>query len=176
VVGLLSGCASGQTQTDASQKGLQPRRIAERGDSFQVDLPPEGGVHATQIRGTPQEIFPHLILVYEELGIPVETIESAAYLLGNAAFRARRQIAQIPMGRIVDCGFSVTGARANTDMITFDLKTQIRATGPNNVVVETIFTAIARSTGGSSGAPMNCTSQGALERRIASGVQDRIGS
>jgi hypothetical protein len=154
---------------------LLPRRVTATGDGFMIDLPAEASANATRLAGTPQEIFPLVAQVYDELKIPIETLETRTFLLGNTSFRAHRRVAGIPMTRIVDCGHTVAGLRAGSDMITFNLLTRVKADGPRNVVVETTITAIARSTEGASSNPMNCTSLGELERRIAEGVRDLSG-
>ncbi len=174
-VGLLAGCGSAHPRSDQTSGALQPRRLATQGESYLIDLPPEGAAHSMRMAGTPQEIFPHVAEVYQELKIPIETIVTAKFQLGNTSFRARRQIGGISMTRIVDCGHGITGPRANSDMITFNLLTQVKADGPGHVVVETTMTAIARATDGASSNPLNCSSRGELERRIYSGIQERSG-
>lgn len=61
-------------------------------------------------------------------------------------------------------------------MITFDLRTQVRPAGADNVNVETLLVVVARSTDGASTNPVNCTSRGELERQIADAVRRRAGA
>lgn len=177
LIALLAGCGTAPPALiDGDQDGLRPRRASASGGDYHIDLPPEGGVHSVQLAGTPQEIYSLVAEVYQELGIPVEVLDTPNFLLGNAAYKVRRQVGKIPMARIVDCGFTISGARSDRDMITFDLKTQVKPAGTGKVTVETLIIAVARSTEGASTNPSNCTSRGELERRIAEGIRLRSGS
>jgi hypothetical protein len=177
LVTLLAGCGTASpTLIDGDKDALHPRRVESRGSNYLFDLPAEGGVHAVEIRGTPQSVYSHVAEAYQELGIPVEVLDTNNFLIGNAAYKVRRQVGKIPMSRIVDCGFTVSGARADRDMITFDLRTQVKPAGAGNVNVETLLIAVARSTEGASSNPVNCTSRGELERQIADSVRRRAGA
>lgn len=173
---LLSACGSNYGAVSSTPAELKPRRASTDGNSYLIDLPAESGIHTTELLGTPQEVFPLVAKVYDELGIPIEMLQTSSFILGNNSFRARRQIGKIPMARIVDCGASATGARANSDVIIFNLKTQIREVGPNSVVVETSLSATAQSVEGASTNTVGCSSRGELEKRIAAGVLQHQGS
>lgn len=173
---LLAGCVTATPSLIEGDQGeLRSRRIEAKGDNLHVDLPAERGIHAFQIQGTPQQIYSHVAEVYQELGIPVELLDTNKFLIGNANYRVRGQIGKIPMARIVDCGHTISGPRAGRDLITFDLRTQVKPAGPGTVNVETVLIAVARSVGGASSSVVNCTSLGGLERQIEEGVQSRTG-
>jgi hypothetical protein len=176
LLGLLAGCGTTQSRTGLRDGSLVPRRIVADGSGVLIDLPAEVSVNTTELPGTPQRIFPLVAAAYDELGIPIETLQTASFMLGNTSFRARRSIGGIDMTRIVDCGSTNTGQRAASNTITFNIITQVRAVDPSKVAIETSLTAIARSIDGASSNPVNCSTLGALEQRITAEVQRRAGN
>lgn len=176
VAGLLAGCGSGAGTQRSSAAELKPRRAVQTGGDYTLDLPAEEGVYTVEIAGTPAAVIDQVTKVYEELGIPIGMLQTSTYSVGNTDFKARRQIGKIAMTRIVDCGHGVTGPRAQSDNITFDLRTQVKAISADRVVLETRLSAIAQSTQGTSSNVVSCSTKGELERQIAARVSQRISS
>lgn len=175
--GFFSGCGTATPDlTSRSSESLRPPRVEYRGGSYLIDLPPEGEIRAIRLPGTPQSIFSRVAEVYEELGIPVEILNTRNFLIGNANHRVRRRIGELSMSRIVDCGVTISGSRASRDMIVMDLRTQVTPVSETEVSVETLLIATARSTDGASTNEVNCSSLGRLERYIVEGVIRRLGS
>jgi hypothetical protein len=171
---LASGCASAWSG-DPVQSAREPR-AEQRGDSYYIDLPAEMRAVSFRIPGTPQRLFPLVAQVYQDLGIPLETIETAAYRLGNTRFRTRRQVGKLPMSTVVDCGGGISGARSDTYFVTLNVLTQLKAAGADSVAVETTLHGMGQAADGTSTNAVNCPSRGALERYIADQVKAQLGS
>lgn len=171
---LLAGCASAGSR-DPVQAYREPR-AEQRGDSYFIDLPAEMRAISFRIPGTPQRVFPLVAQVYQDLGIPLETIETAAFRLGNTRFRTRRQVGKLPMSTVVDCGGGIAGSRSDTYFVTLNVLTQLKAAGADSVSVETTLHGIGQTADGTSTNAINCPSRGALERYIADQVKAQLGS
>jgi hypothetical protein len=168
-LGVLSGCASGAAPERRASATASPTAppFSQQGNAYYIDLPPEPAVSSTRVAGTPERLFPLLGAVYEELGIPVATVQPRTYLLGNPQFRARQRVGEIRMSSIVDCGKSIVGVSEDTRPVTLSVHTQLKAAGRDSVVVETTLFGTAQVSEGVDSTPLNCSSRGGLEQHIA---------
>jgi hypothetical protein len=168
-LGVLAGCASGGAPERRASSTASPAAppFSQQGNAYYIDLPPEPAVNSTRVAGTPERLFPRLAAVYEELGIPLATVQPRTYVLGNPQFRTRQRVGEMRMSSIVDCGKSIIGVSADTRPVTLSVHTQLKADGADNVVVETTLYGTAQVSEGVDSPPLNCSSRGALERHIA---------
>lgn len=176
VLGVLAGCASNavsERPATAVASHFAPP-FEQQGNTYYLDLPPEAAVTAIRLAGTPERLFPHLAAVYEELGIPLATIQSQAYLLGNPRFRVRQRIGELRLSRIVDCGRSIIGASADTRPVTLSVLTQLKTAGADSVAVETTLYGIMQVSEGVESNPLNCSSRGGLEAEIVQKLSKRL--
>lgn len=169
MLGVLAGCASGAAPERRASATASPTAppFTLQGNAYYIDLPPEPSVSSVRVAGTPERLFPLLAAVYEELGIPVATVQPRSYLLGNPQFRARQRVGGMRMSSIVDCGKSIVGVSADTRPVTLSVHTQLKAAGADSVVVETTLYGTAQVSEGVDTNPLNCSSRGGLEQHIA---------
>ncbi len=172
-VGLLAGCSSNAVHSPGAV-ATGPRRAQQHESSFYLDLPAEPGLHSTRLAGTPQLLYPLVAAAYDALGIPIETIQSSTYLLGNEAFRAGLRVGGIAVSSVVACGAAVSGVGAESNVITLSLTTQLRPLGADSALLSTSLAGTARTMKGVNSNPVRCTTRGALEERIAEEVQKRL--
>lgn len=170
---LMSGCASGTVQSPGSM-ATGPRNVNKFDTSVYVDLPAEPGLHTTAFKGTAASLYPILGEVYDELGIPIETIQTSTFLVGNESYRAGSRVAGDPISRIVSCGASIAGIGAESSVITLSVTTQLRPVGADSVLLATSLAGTAQTLKGVNSNPIPCTTRGALEVRIAEEFQKRI--
>jgi len=106
--------------------------------------------------------------VYDALGL------QGAGPAGDDRFVApRRQVTRSLAGtrlsRYLDCGSTVSMANADHYAVTLQVSTQLSAAGAASTTVTTLLQATARPVG-TAGEPVSCTSTGALEREIVTGI------
>lgn len=122
------------------------------------------GVHS--LDGSPEEVWPLLRGVLEELGIPVGLLDPTTRTIGNPRFRPQR-IGKARNSRYFDCGHGVTAVPyADQYELTASVMAHVGTGDDGNARLETVVTGSARSRALSGGA-INCTSKGTLERAIA---------
>jgi hypothetical protein len=124
--------------------------------------------------GTAAQVWSVLPQVYEELGIPLSMKDDGRKVLGNDAWRTRRQIGRVPMQRYLDCGRSGTIENAETYSITMSIITNVTANPSGGSVVGTTISATGRNPVTSSTQDVRCVSMGDLEIRIRDMVQTKV--
>lgn len=174
VLVVAVGCASGGgSEPWAGRSGASdPVSLEQFDGALYVNTPSTGTIMAIELPGTPREIFPHVAKVYEELGIPVETIRAAEYVLGNNRFEVRQRIGELRLSQIVDCSSGITGAHSDSYNVTLTVMTRLRQVD-DGVVAETLVQGIGRKlTSGSD--PVQCRSRGSLEQAISEALQRSV--
>jgi hypothetical protein len=124
--------------------------------------------------GTAAQVWSVLPQVYEELGIPLSMKDDGRKVLGNDAWRTRRQVGRVPMQRYIDCGRSGTIENAETYSITMSIITNVTANPSGGSVVGTTISATGRNPVTSSTQDVRCVSMGDLEIRIRDMVQTKV--
>lgn len=171
---ILAGCTSSPESSTLSTYSQTPNRVERRGDSYYIHLSPETRAVSTTLPGVPRQMFPRVAEVYEELEIPIETIHTTRFLLGNERLRVSRSIGGISLSKVVDCGSTLTGSRADTYRLTMSILTQLYPAGPDSTRVETIIKATGQTSEGASTNAVSCMSTGNLERTIIERLLDRV--
>ncbi len=182
LVVALSGCASAPSGT-AGPSGPQTVTI-----SLPQADPYGGGAGQTEVvtlyrdsRGSrhgigeaPAQVWPALVRTYNELEIPLGSIEPAQHRLGNNALAVQRRLAGEPISRLLNCGTDGFGSPlADKYQVTVSLITVLEAGEGGTTQMQTWLsgTAINR---GVSGAPVHCGTTGRLEERIALTLQRQL--
>ena len=117
-----------------------------------------------------------LITTMEQLGIEATLVQPARGEVGNPRFIAQRRLAGASMSTFVSCGQTMTGQRADTDRIVFNILSTVSALPSGGSAVVTRVDANAQDLqSGNSTAMQTCTSTGVLEQRINEGMRARVG-
>jgi hypothetical protein len=127
----------------------------------------------TAVDGTPEQVWSALEQVYVSLEIPLSFRDTKRRTLGNTAFRTRRRVGPVPMYRALNCGGESGMPNAETYDVTMDIASSVTAEPGGKARLSTLLQASARRPSGGSG-DVRCSSQGALEERIATMVKGII--
>jgi len=128
------------------------------------------------IPGDPARAFEALRAVYEEIGIPISTMDAAAGRIGNADFWKTRTLGNEAMSTYLHCGESFMGPAADNYRIYISLVSVVRSDGKGASELETAFAATARNMEGTAGTRVACGTTGRLEDRIRKSVLLKLGA
>lgn len=181
-VGVRTGvtaCASTPTSAAAPIPGATgTKQTTVRVDggttqgSYQTQLTHDDYATYTDLAVTADRAFAVLAIVYEQLGLKVNTAVTEARTLGVNAARVRR-VGNDPMSRFLSCGSDVTGTPiANSYAVTLTVMSRVTPSGTSGSVLSTQVIGTAQPMA-VSGTVVNCQSTGLLEDRIAKTAQLR---
>ncbi len=127
---------------------------------------------AEELNITPESAYGALAKAYDFVGIEPLTRVDRDRTLGNAAVVARRQLNGERLSLFVDCGAGPTLANlADSYELRMSVMSTVAPAEGSGSRILTRVDATARPVV-RSGAPVNCTSTGELERRIAEHVRN----
>ncbi len=169
VVGIVAlvavaGCASGGTQTPATQRDV----IVTDGRVMQ----------ASEVRGSDQAfdapattVWPALASAYKGLGIEIVVNDPPTHRMGNTNFHASGQFNGHPLSAYADCGVGPTGPRANTSRVYFSVITTVTAVDATHTRLSTDVQPVAVDMTGTTNARLPCGTTGQLETELYDRVQ-----
>lgn len=174
-----AACASGGASNAApvpSATGMTQTTVRVDGGTtqgrYQAQLTRDDYATSADLAAPADRAFAVLPLVYEEVGLKVNTAESASRTLGVTGARVRR-VGKEPMSRFLSCGQDVTGtALADSYAVTLTVMSRVTPSGDTGSVLSTQVIGTAQPMG-VSGTVVNCQSTGLLEDRLAKLVQLR---
>lgn len=170
----LAGCASnGSAPIESANTTTQSTTRVDGGAAtFQAGLTHSDPATENALPVSPDRAFAVLPLVYEQLGLKINTAVSDSRTVGVNAVRTRR-VGKEPMSRYVSCGTDVTGmSLADSYGITLTVMSRVTAAGAAGSLLSTQVLAIATPMS-TSGNPITCQSTGALEALIAKAAASR---
>jgi hypothetical protein len=119
------------------------------------------------VDGPAAKLWTALPAVYDQLGLPVNGVDTEKRAVAAVNFRARVQLAKVRLSQYVDCGAASTfGRAADSYTITFNIATQVVPITDTRATVATLVQAFGRPSS-NAGDPIHCTSTGMLEAKIA---------
>ena len=123
----------------------------------------------------PARAYQALVTAYSGLGVREVVSNPETGLIAIAEHRARGTIAGQRPSRFVSCGTTLTGARADEDLLVVSVVSRIKPVGADASIVETHVVATATDARGS-GYRQACTSTGQLELRLHEAAKAALGS
>lgn len=159
---LLAGCASSGAVPDPDRP--TDRILAtDEGQVFRTtDLP----AVATVLPFPADRVMRGLATVYTKLGIDLTLIDPPTGRIGNPRFVRRREIHEVPISQLLNCGRNMTGNRSDNDRITMSLVSTARGEPAGGTRLVTVLSAGAQTMDGSSGDVTSCGTTGVLEETI----------
>jgi hypothetical protein len=136
-------------------------------------IPPEQ-VSFESVEAPPDKVYQALIVAYSEIGIPATAINPAQGLVASLKRRAFGRLGDTRLSRLLSCGETISGSRADQDRIEMSVISWARPDGAGKSRIETRVVAHATDTGGTS-TRMPCTSTGELESRIHKTTKQGLG-
>ena len=142
------------------------RIVAADQNGASINSTNNGGPLAVELTMTPAAAYRALVDVYTQLGFAPETMDEGSLRVAKTNLVARRLIAGERASAYLDCGQSLTGARADEGRLTVSITSQAGASSSSGATVATVVSAVVRSNDGASSSAMSCFSTGRLEKRI----------
>lgn len=174
----LGACASSSAATPGAAPVAQTAQvnIAGTGTSSALGAVVSGNLgQANAVEAAPDAVYAALVDAYQQLGIPMSYKDDARRRAGNVGLKARRQVGKIAMRFAVDCGEDIAGPKADTYEVTLSIESSV-------IAGETAGTStLATVVNGSgrpvsvSGADVNCSSKGEIERSLQKAVKAKLG-
>ena len=162
VAAMLAGCASQTSYTPPKQVVLL------EGADTHVERLSDGSIADTS-SASPQHAFDALRKTYAALGLELNVLDPAARTVATQNQRLMRHLGQIPLTRLVDCGSSITGARAEEWFVYLSVMSRVSAAGSGSRVATRVDAFAVDPEG--SGERIACGSTGELERQIIVAVR-----
>jgi hypothetical protein len=137
----LAGCASSGGVQQAGTIPTTMETINVRGavgGSMSMAMVHEANANGAAVSYGAQETFIALRAVYDSLGIPVTTLDQTNRVIGNAAFKIRRQLARVPLSKYLNCGTTQGGPSADSYELIVSISTQARPQGQRTLVMTTL--------------------------------------
>lgn len=130
--------------------------------------------NAATISAPPTQVMSAFRQVFKDLGVEVKHDNPAAGELGNVNFWKMRRFAGSPMSLWMDCGFNATGKNADVRRIYMNLLTRTSSAPNKGSTAQVVLRATAVEVAGGSTDPMDCTSNGRLELRILTLLEEKL--
>ncbi len=165
---VATGCASTGTAPieSAAATTQQTVRVDGGPTTYQTQLTRNDRATETDLVVPADRAYAFLPLVYEQIGLKVNTAVSDSRTIGVNAARTRR-VGKEPLSRYLSCGTDVTGTPlADSYGVTLTVMSRVTASGTAASVLSTQVLATAAPMA-VSGTTVTCQSTGALESLIA---------
>ena len=171
----LAGCASSSRARNDAPPPHPPELVTTAATSaFDVTKRSGPDTGAVMVRASVDAVWEALIATYEDLGIPVTTLDVSSRTLGNGELKVRRRLGTVPLATYIDCGDTQGGRSAETYEVVVSIYSQILSVGPNTNRVRSSFQSMGRPISFASDY-RRCRSTGALEKRFSELLRNRLG-
>jgi hypothetical protein len=166
----LPACAPGAAREGGAGPGI---RVVPSGGGAEIFQQSDARPSETVIFAAVDTAWRALTAAYQQLGIPLSTVDRASYLLGNAAHAVQGRLGEEPPARYFSCGSNMAGELANTARLRVNVFSQLTS-HPEGALLRTIAQATASNPQGASADPVLCRSTGRLEGWIGNAVRLRV--
>jgi hypothetical protein len=121
---------------------------------------------------SPKSAWPALVQTYAAFGVPLQGADATRLMIATQSFHAHSSFAGERLSRWLECGSSMTGDIATTYEITMRFGSLLDTSVVGRTIVRTALSASAIATG-SGTTPVQCSSRGTFEKRIAALVASK---
>jgi hypothetical protein len=161
---LAAACAS----SGVGNPGVQREHVIvdASGGRFDMLLTREQYLSSDTLAIPPARAWKGLVQTYAGFGVPLQGVDASQYMIATQYVHAHGSFAGERMSRWIDCGSTITGDAATSYEVTLRFGTLLDTSVAGRSVVRTAVNAVAIASG-SGTTPVECSSRGALEKRIA---------
>lgn len=136
------------------------------GGRYDLLLTREQYLSSDTLTVAPKAAWPALVQTYAAFGVPLQGADRSRYMIATQYFHAHSSFAGERLSRWLECGSTMTGDIATTYEITLRFGSLLDTSVVGRTIVRSAVTASAIATGTGT-TPVQCSSRGALEKRIA---------
>ena len=172
-IAALAALACASTGSTGSGPYEQSHVIVDApGGRYDLLLTREQYLSSDTLTVAPNAAWPALVQTYAALGVPLQGADKSRYMIATNYFHAHSSFAGERMSRWLECGSTMTGDIATTYEITLRLGSLLDTSVVGRTIVRTAVVASAIATGTGT-TPVQCSSRGSLEKRIAALVASK---
>ena len=171
---LLAGCASGGQMPAAAGPGVEAPRPVEIGapdESYSLSVRREANIASATLAAPGDTLWPMLVLVFEEVGLPVTTSDPANRLLLSSSGKRTTSIDNQRVSRFFECPATGYGNSAQGQDTYISVQAQLL---PANAA-KTELRIQTQASVVLNGTRVQCRTTARLEQRIAEAVAKRAG-
>lgn len=167
---LLAGCASsGATLNGGVSSGPSVQESSAQSGDRMASVARFKVAQRSTVNVPIADAWARLSKAYSDLGIPLTTVQPDAHMLGNEGMKRSHTLANDRLSKYLDCGSGGSGS-SNADVYSINMSVMSRLSPTDNgtevaTLIQATATPMAFGT-----APVECSTTGALEARIASVV------
>jgi hypothetical protein len=164
------GCAS----AGSSQGTYQQSHVTIDGPSGRTDvlLTRDQFLSSDTLTVTAKKAWPALVQTYAAFGVPLQGADPSTYSIATENIHAHGSFAGERMSRWLECGSTMTGDIATQYEITLRFGSMLDTSVLGRTIVRTALSATAIASG-SGTTPVECSTRGAFEKRIAALVASK---
>jgi len=170
---VLAGCAS--SGTTAGAPATQTVRVVGPSSTSTLSIPGStepAGSH--ELPYSLEQVWRVLPAALDSVGIPIGLMDPANRIAGNAGFKVRGRLKNVPLSRYIDCGNSTQiGANADSYDVNLALLASVRPLTPTTSSVTVNFEAAGRPATFAQ-EYTQCRSTGLLETRLLDALAVRL--
>jgi len=167
----VAACASGSGSGPYAQQHVT---VDSPGGRFDMLLTRDQYLSSDTLTVSPTRAWPALVQTYAGFGVPLQGADAARRMIATQYIHAHTNFAGERLSRWLECGTTMTGDIATSYEITLRFGTLIDTSVAGRSVIRTAVTATAIAPG-SGTTPVECSTRGTLERRIAALVSSKSG-
>jgi hypothetical protein len=169
----MVGCASAGS---GSQGPYQQSHVTVDGPGGRYDLllTREQYLSSDTLTVSTKKAWPALVQTYAGFNVPLQGADPVRYMIATQYVHAHATFAGERMSRWLECGSTMTGDIASNYEITLRFGSLLDTSVVGRTVVRTTLSATAIASG-SGTTPIECTSRGSFEKRIAALVASKSG-
>ena len=172
----LAGCTPSRPQIQATSAPPRPTRVETDAGTTEIAINASARADETIVAGSPDVLWPTLVKTYQEMAIPITALDADAKVIGNNNFSVSRKLAGVPLSTWLDCGRTAVRAPiADQYAVNLAITTQLQSTAAGSSQVRTVVQGRAKNPL-TNDPPVQCSSTGRLERRIAVALEAGSGS
>ncbi len=163
----LAGCATSGSGFPTTTAPQQPTRVETDAGTTEIAINATARAQENVVAGSPEALWPALVAAYQNLNIPVTTLDANTKTLGNTNLAVSRKLAGVPLSTWLDCGRTATRTHvADQYVVNLSVATQVQPAAAGSSKVVTLLQGRAKSHFTNDPA-VQCSSTGRLEKRIA---------
>ena len=173
---LLSACASAGAPGAAAPEGLTRTMVTQAtGGTADVELFVDRSASRQKVGGQPAAVLSALPLAYAEVGFEgAGPVQGRPQTVGAVVPKLRRTLGKTNLSRYLDCGRTAAGLEnADVQLVRMTVTTEVKAVdGGSEIATQVSATSTSVE---NSNYPVDCSSKGVLELRIAEALTSRLG-
>ncbi len=174
LLSLLSAAACASANSSSEPPGAASTVRIAGAQGGELRMTSNAGANITRISFPIGKVWHALPAAFEELGIPITSVDTLTHTLSNGGFKTRRVLGPTPLSRYIDCGTTQIGENADSYDVYLTFVARVDEDPVTGLAtLNTLFESMARPVAFSREYSA-CSSRGVLEKRLADAVLKQL--